>query len=1103
MPRSLSSLLGMFTAAVIAGASLSAATAHPTLASVRDEAPPVVFDKGNLMLAPLMEGADGRIESFEMGWIDKTDLSDYRWYAPEEAVLHLSEREFDASPNAYRTANADFLFPPTPGKREEYLKGEDGRILFGTTLASVTSANLFNGVGPNAAYQNDIETTPRQPRFTLRNCSTASGGTLRVPDGSSPVWDCASAQDGVPQEPLTGAKNGDTVHELHATAPGIYCLTVDLDLISASKGTVWDAATYTVVVGQAVPNDLRPCTQVGVTPPEGVDPDPGDPGDRPWETITEGHHDVRAGIVDNELSLGLDAELTPWREVVIARTPPGATVLPPTNASDLTAIGPVGTPYWYFPTSSSRENYAWPGFSTESLDAEHLRSPLTFSLNGFTRDGIVNPEDTDVALLSNPSSLRTNSWFNTRLGTPSAFQIGTHAHAHPLWAFTRPGVYCLSISVTGQLADGHWSEDTGLLTMVVGDHGDPRSVAPCTQQGITIPAPAPPAVPAPVSPDRHVVDDPHATRGVALAAHLRGENLDVVADVAGTVPEPHSYVDTERVIFRPDSQRADGTWRDATSMVLDTGGITSADTEPGTAVTLGLGTIEGPGTFRYENVFDPVSPGGLSSADPALTSTTLPVSSRAGSTWWDFSAAGVYCVPLTWTATLPDGRNASVTKTLTFAVGSDDSSSPDHIAGEEIVPCADGGKATPPGGGDPGPGTPDWDVPNGSRTDSGATILNNGHIDIASTIENGSLRTTVKDATSNGAPVFRAMKETVLQLLPQSRSEVPAEPAYEFLGAPGEPVWEVTQVQQTELGLLWPGWSTEEIPVEATRTGVRWALTGLTGPGRFALYQTDFTGVPNVLFDTGDGITGADSFEIAKNTHAHGSWAFSAEGVYCLSFERSTTLSGGHDTSDAFTLGVVVGRTDPTSVNPADCSGTDPQATVPTAPAAPKALADGSTVSASWKVPADGGSPITRYHVTLTPDSGRRMTRTVGGGVASADFTRVPAGRWTATVTAVNAIGPSETSAPSAPVTVVSPSPVPSPALPPDPAPHPGSALPGAVPSTAGTSNGSDVGKVSVTDGGTLARTGTEVCRLLAVAALMSAVGAGLVFWRRSRRHRF
>ncbi|UCM89349.1 choice-of-anchor M domain-containing protein [Streptomyces marincola] len=888
--RPLSSALKILTAAVIVGTSLSPSTATAARAAEGDAVPPVVFDKGNLIVAPLMRGENGQVESLEMGWVDKTDLSDYRWYAPEQAVLHLTEREFDASLGAYRTADADFLFPPTPGKRDEYLNGDAGRVLFGMSLASGTTANPFNGVGPNAAYQADIDDAERPARFTLRDCSTEAAGTLRVPDGPAHAWDCAQAQDGVPQTPMTGAKNGDTVKVLHATAPGVYCLTIDLDVLSARNGTVWDAATYTIVVGQEVPDDLRPCAQVGVAPPDGADPGPGDPGERPWETITEGHHDIRAGIVDNELTLGVNAELTPWDEVVIARTPPAATVPPPTSMSDLTAIGPEGTPYWYFPISSSRENYVWPGFSTESLDADRLRSPLTFSLNGFTRDGVANPEDTDVALVSTASPLRNRSWFNTRLGTPSAFQIGAHAHAHPLWAFTRPGVYCLSISVTGQLADGHWSGDTGLLTMVVGDHEDPESVAPCAQQDITVPEPGAPAVPAPVSPDRHIADEPHSTRNVALASYLHDGELEVVADVAGTVAEPDTYVDVERVIFRPDTPRGDGTWRDATSMVLDTGGITPADVAPGTAVTLSLGEVAGPGTFRYENISDPLSPRGLSSADPALTSTALPIASRAVTTWWDFSAAGVYCVPLTWSATLPGGQPTSVTKTLTFLAGPADSTAPGRVDAEDVVPCADG-----------------------------------------------------------------------------------------------------------------------------------------TGPGT----------------------------------------------------------------------------------------------SVPMAPEAPEASADGTTVSVSWNAPADGGSPITGYGVTLTPESGEPLTRAVAGDVLSADFTEVPAGTWTATVNAVNAAGPSETSAPSAPVVVTAsppgPAPGPSPDPSPDPAPGPGPrpdpdpAPPAAGPgpagphggtATGGTTGGPDANGGPGTNGGGLARTGAEVGWILALSALLLGTGAALVAWLRTRRGR-
>ena len=95
----------------------------------------------------------------------------------------------------------------------------------------------------------------------------------------------------------------------------------------------------------------------------------------------------------------------------------------------------------------------------------------------------------------------------------------------------------------------------------------------------------------------------------------------------------------------------------------------------------------------------------------------------------------------------------------------------------------------------------------------------------------------------------------------------------------------------------------------------------MSGPGEFALYESSATvlGDVDVLFNTRDGITSADSFRIPKNTHAHGSWAFSAEGVYCLAFNRSATLASGMPVSDDFVLAVAVGRVAVTTIDPASC----------------------------------------------------------------------------------------------------------------------------------------------------------------------------------------
>lgn len=114
-----------------------------------------------------------------------------------------------------------------------------------------------------------------------------------------------------------------------------------------------------------------------------------------------------------------------------------------------------------------------------------------------------------------------------------------------------------------------------------------------------------------------------------------------------------------------------------------------------------------------------------------------------------------------------------------------------------------------------------------------------------------------------------------------------------------------------------------------------------------------------------------------------------------------------------------------------------PAATAPETPAQPGVTAHGSTVSATWLAPADGGSPITGYTVTLTPASGHPITQSASADATSAMFMEVPEGTWTATVVAANEVGSSPASPASLPVTVTvdeEPEPEPEPVAPQAPA---------------------------------------------------------------------
>jgi hypothetical protein len=86
----------------------------------------------------------------------------------------------------------------------------------------------------------------------------------------------------------------------------------------------------------------------------------------------------------------------------------------------------------------------------------------------------------------------------------------------------------------------------------------------------------------------------------------------------------------------------------------------------------------------------------------------------------------------------------------------------------------------------------------------------------------------------------------------------------------------------------------------------------------------------------------------------------------------------------------------------------------PAAPATPTATVAGASITVSWTAPANGGSDITDYQVTLTRTTGTGLTQTVAGSSTTASFTNLASGRYTAKVVAINAIGNSPASPASA-----------------------------------------------------------------------------------------
>lgn len=309
------------------------------------------------------------------------------------------------------------------------------------------------------------------------------------------------------------------------------------------------------------------------------------------------------------------------------------------------------------------------------------------------------------------------------------------------------------------------------------------------------------------------------------------------------------------------------------------------------------------------------------------------------------------------------------------------------------VVSGDGGSGPgDPGGEEPLPDAV-WDVSNGTVNGKGAIVLNNGHVDIASLLDNGALQTRIKDSATGVEPVMRDVERTLLQLLPNSRSVVPAGEAWSFLGSAGAGFYQISQTQQA--GLLWPGWSTEAIPLSATTGGVAWALTDVSGPGEFALYETANFGQPRVLFNTRDGISSADRVTIPKNTHAHGSWAFSEQGNYCLSMQRTARMPGGQAVSHSFVLAVAVGTADVMQIDPARCDETVDTTPVVVDPPGSEGPGDGTPAAqhvAATQCVA-GATILSAGHIDYASRIvGGRLQSLIGDDTSGSKVYREPAG---------------------------------------------------------------------------------------------------------------
>ncbi|WP_173139655.1 choice-of-anchor M domain-containing protein [Kibdelosporangium persicum] len=389
---------------------------------------------------------------------------------------------------------------------------------------------------------------------------------------------------------------------------------------------------------------------------------------------------------------------------------------------------------------------------------------------------------------------------------------------------------------------------------------------------------------APVRPE-HSLD---AGRVDVAAISLAGETMRLGAEDGNGTPR-----DPESLVYTTDVSGA------GVEIGWDTGGI-----EPGRvfgdSVSLRLRAAEGPAEFR---------------ADPLR----LPVGEN-GTTTWTFPLPGRYTVTFAVEANLLTGEPVTTEERYTVEVRAPQADAPPSSSPPSTPPAVQPDSASQPrvasapeakalpaplAAAQPPPVTP------------GKVVLAEGHVDaVAPRLLDGRVQIQVKDGVTvgqtGGRVHWREPRDVVFHVKPTAKAKLPGDSALAFLGKPGDEIFLLPQQQQA--GILWTGWSTEELRADQVAGPVTWRLTKVDGPGPFGIFTTGSFGASTAVFNSVDGLP--DSHSIALGTHAHANWGFAKQGVYRLTFDTTVKLTGGQTVTDTEVYTFAVGDVDPNNVSP-------------------------------------------------------------------------------------------------------------------------------------------------------------------------------------------
>lgn len=199
------------------------------------------------------------------------------------------------------------------------------------------------------------------------------------------------------------------------------------------------------------------------------------------------------------------------------------------------------------------------------------------------------------------------------------------------------------------------------------------------------------------------------------------------------------------------------------------------------------------------------------------------------------------------------------------------------------------------------PGVP---AAHASTTVEDMTEIRDSHADIGPALVDGQWRIQIKDGAAE-PPIWRNPDDVILRVTDEAEHALPDDETFDFLGAPGDPVFLIPQTQLP--GVIWLGWNTQHANLLADPpANISFDLHDLDGPGDLHVYF-DYGGFrpPQQIWDST--MTG-QQLDVPSNTHAHANWAFTKPREYAVTFTATITTSTGDRVSPSAVLYFLVGN---------------------------------------------------------------------------------------------------------------------------------------------------------------------------------------------------